>query len=139
MMRKIWIIVFALLCGAVAYLSLRAHPAIVTVPLIPHPFAAWLDQHDFLKNLVGFGALAVAGFQAFLPDPKALSVKPRLVTSAALVVFIFLLVAGLELAQTRLPERTCDPRDLMAGGLGIILAWAGSVTFKAVAADVRRL
>ena len=129
-LRKIWLIAFVLLFGAVVYLSLRSSPAIVTVPLFPHPFAAWLDQHDFIKNLLGFSAMSVVAFQTFLPDPWAVSVNRRLATSAALVVFIILLVAGLELAQTRLPQRFCDPQDLMAGGLGVILAWVGSVALS---------
>ena len=125
-MRKTWLVTFVLLLLAVVYLSLRSRPAIVSVPLFPHLFAVWVDHHDIIKNLIGFGALAVAGFRVFLPRPGAVSVRRRVVTSVCLMGCILLLITALELAQTRLPQRTCDPRDLLAGGVGVVLAWIGA-------------
>jgi hypothetical protein len=130
MMRKMWLIAFVLLLAAVVYLSLRPLPSIVTVPYFPHPLAAWFDRHDVLKNMIGFGTLAFAGFQAFLPNPRSMPVKKRLIVSLSLITFVTLLITGLELAQTQLPRRSCDPRDLVAGGLGVVLAWIAKVIFR---------
>src|SRR5262249_47273774 len=101
---------------------------IAQVPWFPHPLGVWLDQHDFSKNLIGYGVFAFSGFIAWSTQVPGGSVgrplsKP-LVNHLTLLLSFCLLVAIIELGQLALPRRVCDWADVLAGWTGILLAWS---------------
>jgi hypothetical protein len=103
--------VFGLLFLLVCYLSLKPLPATVSVPWFPGSLARWFDRHDHWRNVIGFGALAFAGFKAIARY------------EAMVAITCCLLVELLELGQLWLPRRSCDWADIACGWLGILSAW----------------
>ena len=126
-MVGLWRLAFlAMVVGAV-YLSWKPSPAIIEVRWIPVVVGQWFDEHDFTKNLIGYGTLAFTGFMAWAQrrERSAIAKRPRWpisLTDTKLLVSFCLLVVALELGQLALPRRTCDWADVLAGWTGILLA-----------------
>lgn len=124
---------FLLTLAAILYLDLRPDSRAATTPLFPAWLGAWFDHHDTARNFIGFAVLTLASLIAFgspAPHPSAQpandqpAVAPsgdrrQLLLLAALVALVVLL----ELAQRWIPARTADPKDVLAGGVGIGFAW----------------
>jgi len=123
----LWRSIFVILLMAVFYLAWKPSPAIALVPWMPAMLGSWFDQHDFTKNVVGFGILAAAGFMAWKRPSHTGNQKSlrRLKTfpNGKLFVAFCLLVVVLELGQLTLPKRNCDWVDVLAGWSGVALAW----------------
>ena len=121
---------FYLLCTLVTYLSIRPGPDASSVPFFPHSLGLWFDRHDLVRNLFGYGCLALAGFAgaAFGPgDMLSIAwVRRRTLKVAAgkWLAGMLILVVVLEMVQTMLPRRTAHWRDVAAGWAAIILVWA---------------
>jgi VanZ family protein len=113
-----WRCLFAILFLAVVYFSWKPSPAIAQVPWFPQLLAAWLDQHDFSKNVLGYGVFAMSGFMAWSTPASAV------VNHLMLLLSFCLLIAILEVGQLALPHRVCDWADVLAGWLGVLLAWS---------------
>jgi len=96
--------------AATLYAGLKATPEMRSFPGMPVAWGDWLDEHDFLKNTVGFAVLAGAAYFAF---PRRVALN-----AGALA----LLVVGIELTQRLLPQRNFDLYDIVAGWLGVALA-----------------
>lgn len=111
---------FAPVCVAttlVLFLALRPQPSLSDVPEIPRAVVAIFDAQDFLNNVAGFGGLTLTVHFAFARDVSDL--RRRVALLAAIVG---VMIIALELAQRFIPRRTCDWRDVFAGGLGVGLA-----------------
>ena len=121
MHTRVYRFAFVLFFVAIGYLSLKPDPRIEQVLWIPGPMAQWFDRHDEWKNLVGFGAWGLLGFLAWPLGLEIPQVSPRNRRVLLGLVF-FLVLVVLEGFQTRLQNRSCDPRDIVAGALGIVLA-----------------
>jgi hypothetical protein len=124
-----WRIIFVILLVAVFYFAWKPSPAIMQVPWMPAWLGNWFDQHDFAKNVIGFGILALAGFTAWDRGPVKTGTRLwswrglRTSRDGKLLAAFCVLVVVLELGQLALPKRVCDWADVLAGWLGIALAW----------------
>jgi hypothetical protein len=129
-------VAFLLVLAGVLYVSLRPVPDVRTLPLGPHWLLNWLEKHDFIKNMLGFGALAFAGMAALEGRPAfdlTVAVGPLRAVVIKLGKFLLLLccfVLGLEIVQALLPWRCSDWKDVLAGTVAGLLAW---VLFHALA------
>jgi len=115
--------VFALIFALVLYFELKSQPSFTAVFFIPRPLAAFCDHHDFLNNVVAYGALTASTHFAF-GGPNKLSISHV----AARVAYIAVAILALEFAQRYLPYRNCDWHDVLAGWLGAATAslpWLG--------------
>lgn len=101
----------------VLFLALRSEPSLSDVQEIPRSVVAVFDAQDFLNNVAGFGGLTLTVHFAFARDVSDL---PRRI--AVLAAIVGVMIVALELAQNFIPRRTCDWRDVFAGGLGVGLA-----------------
>lgn len=99
----LWAAVGWMLVGVVVYLSLTPKP-----PELPGPLA-W----DKLDHLVAYGALMGWFAQLY---------RTRRAHGVVAVAFILLGVA-LEFLQHAGGQRTPDVTDMLANGLGVLLAW----------------
>jgi hypothetical protein len=120
---------FYIVLSLVTYLSIRPAPEAASVPFIPRDLGFWFDRHDFIRNLLGFGCLALAGFaNAGFAKADALPARlPRLGT-VRLVAGRWLagmlgIVVLLEVGQALLPRRTPHWQDVAAGWLAILIVW----------------
>jgi hypothetical protein len=122
-------VVFCGCLAVVVYLSFRADPHVVSVAFIPREVGSWFDRHDFIRNLLGFGCLALAGFtRTSFAEAGALSIRfPRLgtfrLTAGRWLAGMLGIVVVLEIGQTLLPRRTSDWQDVAAGALAILIVW----------------
>ena len=129
---------FYLMFTLVVYLSLRPGPEAASVPFFPHPLGLWFDRHDFLRNLFGYGCLALAGFAgASFASADALSFRwgshgEVRVTAGKWLAALLSLVVLLETAQIMLPRRTAHWRDVAAGWAGMVVAWAIYCVFRGI-------
>lgn len=122
---RLWRPLFFVLLAAVLYLTLKPNPQIAEVAVMPRTVAEFFDLHDDWKNVAGFAALALAGFLGW-PEgwgPTTWSRRPR---RRLLFVALFSAVWWMEFFQLFIPTRFADPKDLVAGGLGTLLAWIAS-------------
>lgn len=113
---------FAIFAGVVAvvlYFELKPQPSIASAPFMPRPLGLFFDEHDFLNNILAFGALAAATHYAFCGWRRENG--SRLFGRAAIVA---LGVVALEFAQAFVPNRSCDWHDMVAGWIGIAVASA---------------
>src|SRR5215467_14348037 len=98
-----WRCGFALLLSLVIYLSWNPSPGIAQVSWIPRALGVWFDQHDFLKNLIGYGLFAFTGFMAWSTPAQLHSVLRRFpklqTTNLPLLICFCSLVVLLELGQ----------------------------------------
>ena len=114
---------------AVLYLEFKSSSRITGVWFIPWRLAYWFERHDFLKNLIGFGLWVWSGLLA-LPNPtrqagEVATSKSGWCGRGMMTVAVFMIIiVAMELVQLRMPGRTCDWRDMLAGWLGAWLAWA---------------
>lgn len=117
---------FVALLFAVVYLSWKPYPSIVEVRLMPTAIGVWFDQHDFSKNLIGYGIFGLTGFIAWSKPTSVQGAPQSSVAMRSLKLFacFWALVLVLELGQLALPHRTCDWDDMLAGWMGLTLAWA---------------
>ncbi len=126
-MKRFWQIVFVVLLAGIVYLSVRPSPAASTVPFFHHPLAAWVDRHNFIANVLGYGVLAGVGLLAFAtPSTREPGANPPAkinLRGVLVVAAVGGLVVLLELIQLRLPKRVCDWRDIVAGWSGAAMAW----------------
>ena len=120
---------FVFLLIMVVYLSWKPNPSMAQAPMMPVFLGRWFDDHDFAKNLIGYGVFGFSGFLAWAkPMTHHKSTQSRIDRWSAnhfmLLVCFCLAVVVLELGQLVLPYRTCDWTDVLAGWTGILLAWA---------------
>lgn len=108
--------------GVTLIFELKPNPSLKGVNSIPGEWISFIDDHDFLMNVIGFGGLAATiqfGFLGFYREPW-----PDVARRAAWLGGVVVL---LELTQLFLPRRSCDWHDVAAGWLGIAMAslpWA---------------
>ena len=119
---RLWRALFFALLAAVLYLTLKPNPQIAEVAVMPRTMAEFFDLHDDWKNVAGFGALALAGFLGW-PDGWGPSSWSRRRRRWLLFMGLFSAVWWMEFFQLFIPTRFADPKDLVAGGLGTLLAW----------------
>jgi hypothetical protein len=114
--------VFALLLIMVAYLSLKPGSSVQQEVWLPSAWGLLLDIYDGWKNALGFGTLALAAFLAWPNGWGRVnwSARSRKLVIAACCV---LLIAFFESVQFFMPGRHCDAADIMAGSIGIALAY----------------
>lgn len=98
------------LTAAIAFLALRSSPYLQYVPWMPRRLGVWADSNGVARNAVAFFGLGLAVF---------LLVGRRIAHLAALCVFS----AAIEVAQRWIPGRVFDWQDIVAGTIGILLAW----------------
>jgi len=126
---RLWRFAFALCFPSILYLALRSDPAIASAPLFPDLVSGWFDLHDISKHVIGFGALSLTGFRGWWSE-ASLAVQVQLPRRGAvcwpcgkLALFLLNLVPSLEIAQSMIPLRSCDWKDVCSAWLGIVLAW----------------
>jgi hypothetical protein len=124
--QKLWRWTFLVLLVSVTYLSWKPSPSIAQVSWIPAALGRWFDQHDFSKNVIGYGVFALTGFAAWSRPMHLPADQPSnyLIHSLVLLACFCATVAVLELGQLALSHRTCDWADILAGWTGIVLVWA---------------
>ena len=120
---RLWQALFFPLMAAVLYLTLKPNPQIAEVALMPRPMSQLFDLHDDWKNIVGFGTLALAGFLGWPLGwgPYSWSSRSR---RRLLGIALFSVVWWMEFCQLFIPTRFTDIKDIFAGSLGVMLAWA---------------
>lgn len=124
-----WRVVFAMLLVVVAFLSFKPNPAIQGTPGIPASLAEWFDLFDQWKNFLGFAALGFAGFMAWPDGAGRGSPRRRRVWLALAICGV---IVCLELIQIPIPRRWCDPKDVVAGSLGVWSAWPLAGAFRTI-------
>lgn len=105
--------------AGICYLALKPSPSIEEVPAMPSRFGRWLDHQDFLCNVAGFLVLTLVMHATFAGWPWRPGARSAVWWRAALLTG---LVVGLECAQLLLPRRVFDPRDIVAGCVGVLAA-----------------
>jgi hypothetical protein len=128
----VWRFLFITLFIAVCFLSLKSRPQIRGTAIIPATFADFFDLYDLWKNIVGFGCLALAGFLGW-PRGWGRKVWPHLIRVRVQVYGLIGLVCLMESCQLFIPTRYADPKDVLAGGIGVVLAWCLSTALQTVA------
>lgn len=113
---------FAILLAMVTYLCLKPGSSVQEEFWLPSSWGLLLDIYDAWKNAFGFGMLALA---AFLGWPEGWgridwSAKRRKMTIAGGCV---LLIGLFECIQFFMPGRHCDLADILAGSIGIAVAY----------------
>jgi hypothetical protein len=98
-------------------LELKPDPSLRGFSFLRPSVGAFFDSHDFLNNVAGFGVLAALTHFAFAGWNR--DTGRRVLARAAVVGAIVIL---LECAQLLLPRRSCDWHDMVAGGVGILIA-----------------
>jgi hypothetical protein len=121
----VWRMGFVVLLAAVCYLTLKPRPQIVGVGFIPGNFAEFFDLYDMWKNVAGFGAMALAGFLGWPKGWGRRKWRP-IVRTRVQVYGLFGIVCLMETCQLFIPSRWADGKDILAGGIGVVLAWCGS-------------
>lgn len=106
--------------GVIVALAFMPEPEIKRLGFVPRGIAVFFDRNDFLKNLLGFGALRLALAAGLAPFAFARGWRG----SVRVTVWSLGLVAGLEAGQMFLPRRSFDWNDIWAGGLGVIATGA---------------
>ena len=115
-------VAFGILLGMVFYLTVKPNPAIQEIQWMPKESTVFFDLHDDWKNVVGYGALALAGFigwpHGWGPNGWRAITKRwvQVVACCGIVVFM-------ELLQLFIPTRFCDVKDMTAGSFGVLVAW----------------
>jgi hypothetical protein len=112
---------WGLLC-LVTYLSVKPGSSVQEEIWLPTEWGLWLDIHDQWKNALGFGVLAGSAYLGWRSGwgPRSWPIRGRL---ALVAVLLITLIAVFEAIQLALPRRFADPRDIIAGGLGVLCAW----------------
>jgi hypothetical protein len=119
-----WRLLCVILLVAVVYFSWKPSPSIVQVAWVPRKIGLWLDEHDFAKNLIGYGALAFTIFMAWAKTQEQHRPSAFLSTRERnLVIGFCSTVVVLELGQLGMRNRVCDWRDIIAGWSGGFLGW----------------
>lgn len=114
-----------LLC-LVTYLSVKPGSSVQEEIWLPSAWGLWFDIHDHWKNALGFGALAASAYLGW-PSGWGSGQWPMWVRLATIAFLLTLLIAAFEVIQLALPRRFADPRDVIAGGLGVVCAWGAWV------------
>lgn len=110
-----WLVLAALAgMGALAFMP---EPEIKRLGFVPRDVAVFFDRNDFLKNLLGFGALRVALAVGLAPFAFTRGWRGGAWVTLSALGFVVLLEAG----QMFLPKRNFDWNDILAGGLGVIV------------------
>jgi hypothetical protein len=112
-------VVFGVSAAAILYLELKPEPSLNGTPFVPAWLMQFCDQHDFLNNVLGFGALTAVAhftFAGWRREPGRRVLRRAAAIAAGIV--------ALELVQLALPERSCDWHDVAAGWLGVLVASA---------------
>jgi hypothetical protein len=102
--------------GLVLFLEFKPVPSLRDVTPLPHAWVKFFDRQDFFNNVAGFGGFAAAVHWAC--DGWRSALVARVFRRAA---WLLLLVVALECLQVFVPKRSCDWRDMVAGGLGIVI------------------
>ncbi len=127
---------WGLLC-LVTYLSVKPGSSVQEEIWLPTEWGLWLDIHDQWKNALGFGVLAGSAYLGWRSGwgPRSWPIRGRL---ALVAVLLITLIAVFEAIQLALPRRFADPRDIIAGGLGVLCAWGVSWQSRRVGSDVSK-
>lgn len=133
---RLWQVAFCVCLGLVLYLSFRPISDVRTIFKSPIALMAWLEEHDFVKNCLGFGALNFVGLMAwrdvrwldwaFRIPVRASDGGRRLVTvkTGLFCLFLMGLISGIECVQGLfLPGRTGDIMDVVAGDLATLVTY----------------
>lgn len=129
---------FYAVLSLVTYLSFRPAPDAASVLFIPRNLGFWFDQHDFGRNLLGFGCLALAGFAtASFARADALCIQvPRLGTFRLMggrwLAALLSVVVLLEIGQLMMPRRVPHWQDVAAGWLAILIVWVVRCALRGV-------
>ena len=94
--------------------------------MFPRPMARWLDEHDDFANFFAFavfGSITFALPRVKAGDSVASKTAAFFSNEIAQLVWLLLLVSGLELAQHWIPGRISSWRDVETGSAGVISAW----------------
>lgn len=124
-----WRVVFTMLLVVVAFLSFKPNPAIQGTPGMPQSLAEWFDLYDQWKNFLGFAVLGFAGFMAWPDGAGRGSRQQRRVRLALILCGV---IVCLELIQIPIPRRWCDPKDIVAGSLGVWVAWPATGLWRRI-------
>ena len=116
---------FVLCLAGVLYFALVPVPPNGRLHELPRPIAQWLNAHDDFAN---FAVFALLGWLvlSFPSKDGAAGASGKVADffgrTGVRVGWLLALVGGLELAQTIIPGRCSDPRDLLTGVLGVLAA-----------------
>lgn len=116
-----WRIGFLLILAVVCFLSFKCRPQIIGTAFIPTSLSRFFDVHDLLKNIAGFGCLALAGFLGW-PDGWGRESWRRPIRNGVQIVGLAAVVCLMEISQIWIPTRFADPKDVLAGGVGVLIA-----------------
>ena len=127
---------WGLLC-LVTYLSVKPGSSVQEEIWLPTKWGLWLDIHDQWKNALGFGVLAGSAYLGWRSGwgPSSWPIRGRLALAAVLLIT---LIAVFEAIQLALPRRFADPRDIIAGGIGVVCAWGVSWQARRVRSGVSK-
>lgn len=110
--------------AGIAALAFMPEPEIKRLGFVPRDVAVFFDRNDFLKNLLGFGALRLALAVSLAPFEFSRGWRG----GARVTAWSLGLVVGLEAGQMFLPKRSFDWNDILAGGLGVMATGVLSAT-----------
>ncbi len=96
---------------------------------MPKSAAEWFDLYDQWKNLLGF---AVMGFTGFMAWPKGVGAASwsRTRRRVSLALLLCGIIVVIELIQIPIPRRWCDPKDILAGSIGVWASWPLASGFR---------
>jgi hypothetical protein len=119
---NLWRGLFSILLGLLLYLSFKPNPAIQDVGWMPKSAAEWFDLYDQWKNFLGFAAMGFTGFMAW-PEGVGLASTNLTRRRVRLALLLCGIIIVIELIQIPIPRRWCDPKDILAGSIGVWASW----------------
>jgi len=108
------------------YLTLRASPDMETLQLpkwmLKSAVVRWLDHYGVLRNVPAFFLLAIPFRVIFRDRPE----------HEYILAGLYLLAAGVEVAQHWIPTRHFDWRDIICSWIGLSAGWLCTMAVQAL-------